>query len=120
MYDAVLSGAKMDFETYYRTVYLPLHQKLSNRICHMLGLAATFWWIIGAFCVTSYWLTAVMLVTAPLVVYPFAWFGHLVLEKNKPAAWSNPVYAKLSDLRMCWEMLTGKLKENIRGDGLRE
>ena len=51
-----------------------------------------------------------MILFTPLVVYPFAWAGHLFFEKNKPAAWSNPVLAKICDWIMIKDILVGKIK----------
>jgi hypothetical protein len=35
--------------------------------------------------------------------------GHLYFEKNEPAAFKNPVLAKLSDWRMLWDIMRGKI-----------
>ena len=51
-----------------------------------------------------------LLLLAPFVVYPFAWSGHYFFEKNKPAAFSNPLYAKISDWIMLKDYLLGRLK----------
>lgn len=95
----------MTFDDYYYNEYMPLHTKTSTRVCHYIGMIATLIWIVASF-KFSLWL----LLAAPFVVYPFAWFGHFAFEKNKPAAWSHPWYAKLSDWRMGWEALRGRLR----------
>ena len=46
----------------------------------------------------------------PLVVYPFAWTGHFFFEKNKPAAWSKPLWAKACDWLMFRDIIMGKIK----------
>ena len=48
-------------------------------------------------------------VLLPFIVYPFAWSGHFFFEKNKPAAFSDPVKAKLCDWIMFKDMILGKL-----------
>ena len=50
-----------------------------------------------------------MLLLLPFVVYPFAWSGHFLFEHNKPAAFKNPWLAKLSDWRMLFDILRGKI-----------
>jgi len=50
-----------------------------------------------------------LLVFSPLIVYPFAWSGHFFFEKNKPAAWSKPLWAKGCDWIMMRDMLNDKL-----------
>jgi hypothetical protein len=96
---------KPDLDTYYRMVYLPLHSKTGTKLWHFIGLQATILFVLV--CVVMQWWWA--LLSAPFVVYLFAWPSHKYIERNKPAAFKNPVYAKLSDLRMCLEMLTGEL-----------
>jgi hypothetical protein len=45
----------------------------------------------------------------PFVIYPFAWSGHFLYEKNKPAAFSDPVKAKISDWIMFKDILLGRI-----------
>jgi len=95
----------MNLDEYYREHYLPLHMKTMTRLLHLIGVIFTFVFIVyGVYTYNFLWI-----LLAPFVIYPFAWTGHLVFERNKPAAWTSPIYAKLSDLRMCWEILTGKI-----------
>ena len=55
----------------------------------------------------QYWL---LLLLAPFVVYPFAWSGHFFFEKNKPAAFKNPLWAKVCDWLMLFDIIRGKVK----------
>tara|TARA_Y100001963_G_C6780625_1_gene449641 strand:+ start:2301 stop:2522 length:222 start_codon:yes stop_codon:yes gene_type:complete len=56
---------------------------------------------------SGYWF---FIPTIPFIVYPFAWCGHYFFEKNTPAAFTNPLYAKLSDWMMFIDILLGKIK----------
>tara|TARA_R100000008_G_C3567133_1_gene159794 strand:- start:1046 stop:1336 length:291 start_codon:yes stop_codon:yes gene_type:complete len=95
----------MSFKEYYQ-YYLTLHQNKWNRRLHVLGQLATVMFIV--LCVSkSAWL---FLVLAPFVVYPFAWSGHMFFEKNKPAAWSKPLWAKLCDWVMLKDILIRRIK----------
>lgn len=95
----------MGFKEYYQ-FYLTLHKNKWNRRLHALGQLATILFV--AFSVYShYWL---LLVLAPFVVYPFAWSGHFFFEKNKPAAWSKPLWAKACDWVMLKDMIIGKVE----------
>jgi hypothetical protein len=49
------------------------------------------------------------LVAAPLCGYGFAWIGHLVFEKNRPATFRHPLYSLMGDWVMFWQILTGKI-----------
>jgi hypothetical protein len=96
----------MEFKEYYQ-YYLTLHKNKWNRRLHALGQMATISFV--AFCVYSqYWL---LLVLTPFVVYPFAWSGHFFFEKNKPAAWSKPLWAKACDWVMLKDMIIGKVEK---------
>lgn len=95
----------MSFNEYYE-YYLTLHQNKWCRRLHALGQIATLLFV--AFVIyNGYW---PLLLLAPFVVYPFAWSGHYFFEKNKPAAWTNPLWAKACDWIMLKDMITGKIK----------
>jgi len=89
----------------YYEYYLTLHQNKWNRRLHVAGQIFTILFVVWCFC-NSF----LMLLVAPFVVYPFAWTGHLFFEKNKPAAWSKPVVAKICDWIMFKDIIVGKLE----------
>lgn len=95
----------MTFQEYYKDIYLPLHTKTMTKVMHMLGIIATVLFVTLCI-VTTNW---IYLPLAPLVVYPFAWSSHFIWERNKPAAWSSPLYAKMADLKMFYEIMIGKI-----------
>ena len=95
----------MTFGEYYQ-YYLTLHQNKWNRRLHVLGQIETIVFVL--FCIQkAMW---PLLVFAPFIVYPFAWGGHFFFEKNKPAAWSRPIWAKACDWLMMRDMILGKIK----------
>lgn len=98
----------MTFEEYY-TKYLTFHKKPATRWLHVVGNLATVYYIYLCFTALCPW----ALVLAPFVVYLFAWPSHLWIEGNKPAAFKNPVLAKMADWKMMFDMFTGKLKGNL-------
>jgi hypothetical protein len=58
-----------------------------------------------------------------IVGYAFAWFAHFVVEKNKPASFRFPLWSFMSDFRMMWFMITGRMGsevERVRGDFISE
>ena len=93
------------FAEYY-AYYLTLHQNKINRRLHVIGQYVTLLTLMGAIASQS-WL---LLALTPFVVYPFAWSGHFFFEKNKPAAFNNPLWAKASDWVMFYQIIRGKLK----------
>ena len=95
----------MKFKDYY-AYYLTLHQNRWCRRLHILGNIATLGFVIIAVC-AKVWL---WLLLTPFVIYPFAWSGHFLFEKNKPAAWTNPLKAKLCDWKMMWDMIRGRIE----------
>ena len=95
----------MKLDEYYK-MYLTLHQNTTNRRLHVIGQIATIFFILLMIISQNY----LMLIFAPFIVYPFAWTGHFFFEKNKPAAFSDPIKAKISDFLMFKDILTGKIK----------
>lgn len=95
----------MTFKEYYK-YYLTLHQNRWCRRLHAAGQVATLSFVFFVI-YTAYW---PLLLLTPFVVYPFAWSGHYFFEKNKPAAWTNPLWAKACDWIMLKDMILGKIK----------
>jgi hypothetical protein len=95
----------MTFKEYYQH-YLTLHQHPMNRYLHFIGQLTTITYIVSVIAIGWWW----GIIGAPFVVYPFAWAGHFFYEKNKPAAFSNPLWAKACDWIMFKDILTGKLR----------
>jgi len=95
----------MSFKEYYQ-YYLTLHQNKWTRRLHTLGQLTTISFVV--LCILQHlWF---MLLLTPFVVYPFAWSGHFFFEKNKPAAFSRPLWAKACDWIMLKDILTGKIR----------
>jgi hypothetical protein len=46
----------------------------------------------------------------PFAGYGFAWVGHFVFEKNRPATFRHPFYSLRGDFVMYKDMLIGKIK----------
>jgi hypothetical protein len=95
----------LTFKEYYE-YYLTLHKDPRTRRLHILGQAATIVYVAGII-YTSLW---PLLLAAPFVVYPFAWSGHFFFEKNTPAAFTRPIWAKACDWVMLKDIITGKIE----------
>lgn len=86
--------------------YLQEHSNVTCRRLHFLGsllvLVTGFWALIsGRF---------VWLLLLPVIGYGFAWVGHFVFEKNRPATFRYPLYSLMGDWVMFRDMLTGRIR----------
>lgn len=94
------------YKEFYK-FYLTEHENKTCRWLHFTGTALFFADIIYlslAGLWTVYWWTL------PVIGYGFAWVGHFFFEKNKPATFRYPLWSLISDFRMFFQMLIGKVK----------
>jgi hypothetical protein len=93
-----------NFSEFY-PFYLTEHVNKSNRILHFIGTSILILIFIYAILADEYeliWL-------CPLVGYGFAWAGHMIFEKNRPATFKHPLYSLAADFVMWWQLLTKKI-----------
>jgi hypothetical protein len=64
--------------------------------------------VAGAFIAFLLTLNPWWLLAMPLVGYGFAWVGHFVFEKNRPATFQYPLWSLMGDWRMWFETLIGR------------
>jgi hypothetical protein len=100
------STTRFESFTEFYPFYLGEHQNIYCRILHFVGS----WCVIGAFVTLAYTSRWGYVWVLPLIGYSFAWVGHLVFEKNRPATFKYPLYSFAGDWVMWWQLLTGKLK----------
>ena len=84
-------------------------QEHSNRTCrrlHFVGTSLSLLFLIGLVVTGHVW----YLVAAFVSGYGFAWIGHFVFEKNRPASFKRPLFSFRGDWVMWRDMLTGKIK----------
>ena len=86
--------------------YLGEHQDIVCRRLHFVGILG----VIALVLLTVWSRNLFWLALAPLVGYGFAWIGHFVFEKNRPATFQHPFYGLLGDFVMFRDILTGKIK----------
>lgn len=94
--------------------YLREHSKPTTRAFHYfgtgLGLACVvyglatlnFWWLLGL----------------PFFGYFFAWVSHFRVERNRPATFTYPVWSLISDFRMFFLFVAGRLGPELRRAGV--
>lgn len=86
--------------------YLSEHDHHLTRRCHFIGTC------LGLLCLVMALITARPQYIAYGLVcgYGFGWLGHYLYIGNKPTTFRHPFYSFFGDLRMFWDMLSGKLK----------
>ena len=90
--------------------YLAEHRARATRVCHYLGTGLGLL-ILLAGILAGDWRA---LPAALLVGYGFAWLGHLVFERNRPATLRYPLWSFASDFRMLALFLIGRLEAERR------
>ncbi|MFZ8932698.1 MAG: Mpo1-like protein [Bacteriovoracaceae bacterium] len=85
--------------------YLSEH---GNKICrrlHILGTTLSLIIITLSIIFKTYWVIPFGIIQG----YAFAWIGHFVFEKNKPATFKWPLYSFICDFKMMIDWYLGKI-----------
>ncbi|MGK0367182.1 MAG: hypothetical protein ACI9QD_000316 [Thermoproteota archaeon] len=99
------------FEEFY-PYYLEDHSNTVCRVLHFVGTFLLLLILVLAIITRNFKL----LIILPLVGYGFAWVGHFVFEKNRPATFKYPAFSLKGDFLMFWQLLTGKISFNSSKD----
>jgi hypothetical protein len=84
-------------------------QEHSNPICRRLHYVGSLL-VLGILAYalgTQQWL---WLLAMPVAGYGFAWIGHFVFEKNRPATFQYPLYSFMGDWVMLKDAFSGRIK----------
>lgn len=92
------------FKEFY-PYYLAQHAHPNCRRLHFVGTLLVIITALSAV-VSGRWQFLWLL---PVFGYGFAWLGHMIFEKNRPATFSHPFYSLLGDFVMFGQILGGKL-----------
>jgi hypothetical protein len=98
-------------ETYdeFWDFYVKEHSKPLTRVLHFMGTSlgiVLLVWLVGR---GTWYYFPLCFVTG----YAFAWFAHFVVEKNRPATFKYPFWSFISDYKMMWYMLTGRMDHEV-------
>lgn len=94
--------------------YLREHAKPATRRLHYIGTGLTFVPVLAALLTQTWWILALI----PVLGYGFAWAGHALVERNKPATFTHPLWSLISDYRMFFLWLTGRLGADLQAAGV--
>jgi hypothetical protein len=94
--------------------YLREHSSPRTRAMHYTGTSLVVLIAIAAVVTGSWWLLAAM----PVAGYAFAWTSHALIERNRPATFTYPLWSLGADFRMWWLWLTGRLGPELGKAGV--
>ncbi|ARS48475.1 Mpo1-like protein [Ectopseudomonas hydrolytica] len=86
--------------------YLQEHSNPTCRRLHYVGSLLVLA-ILAYALLSQQWL---WLLALPVVGYGFAWVGHFVFEKNRPATFQYPLYSLMGDWVMLKDAFTGRIR----------
>ena len=89
--------------------YVAQHSNRTNRRLHFIGTS-----LVLAALAASVFISLLWLVAAPVAGYGFAWVGHFVFERNRPATFTHPLWSLRGDFRMYRLMLLGKMDAEVQ------
>lgn len=95
--------------------YLREHSKRHTRALHYMGTTLVVLFAVAALVTGRYWLFAAM----PFAGYAFAWVAHFVVERNRPATFTYPLWSLAADFKMWWYWLTRRLGPELTRAGVR-
>ncbi len=93
--------------------YLGQHTHHANRALHFVGTGVGIALLAAGLAILD-WRP---IVAAVVISYGFAWAGHFLVERNRPATFTYPLWSLLSDLRMFGLFATGRLKAELERQG---
>ncbi len=101
----------MEIKTYseFWDFYVGEHSRPMNRLLHFIGTTLSMAILVWALVAGRYYYIPLCFV----VGYGFAWIGHFAIEKNKPATFKYPLWSFISDYKMVFYMLTGRMGAEV-------
>jgi len=94
--------------------YVRQHAHPLDRRLHFIGTTIVIALAITAAVTGRSWLFAMM----PVAGYGFAWVGHFIIEKNRPATFTYPLWSLGSDFVMWWMIATQKMDGELEKLGI--
>src|ERR1700755_334026 len=89
--------------------YVAEHSQPLTRLFHFIGTSLGIVLLVWIFRTGNFLYLPLCFATG----YAFAWFSHFVIEKNKPATFKYPLWSFISDYKMMFYMLIGKMNSEV-------
>jgi hypothetical protein len=108
---APTSAGDRQLHTYeqFWVFYVGEHSHRISRALHFAGTSLALAAVVAGVTVEPWWLIA-----APAAGYGFAWVGHFLFEKNRPATFGHPWWSLRADFRMYRYMWLGRMEGEVR------
>lgn len=104
-----MSEKKIENYSEFWDFYVAEHSQPLTRLLHFigtsLGIVLLVWFIRNG--------TYLYIPLCFVVGYAFAWTSHFFVEKNKPATFKYPLWSFISDYKMMFFMLIGKMNAEV-------
>ncbi|HEX8214416.1 MAG TPA: DUF962 domain-containing protein [Allosphingosinicella sp.] len=94
--------------------YLREHSSPRTRAMHYAGTSLVVLIASAALLTGSWWLLPAM----PVAGYGFAWASHALIERNRPATFTYPLWSLGADFKMWALWLAGRLGPELSKAGL--
>ncbi|GAB5468900.1 MAG: DUF962 domain-containing protein [Rhodospirillales bacterium] len=94
--------------------YLGEHSRALTRLIHVTGTGCGLLLLVIGLVTQTWWLLPAALVCG----YAFAWLSHLLVERNRPATFTYPLWSLYSDFRMFALFCGGKLDDELKRHGI--
>jgi len=94
--------------------YLREHSKHSTRLYHYVGTSL----VVGLAAAALARRKPLLLAALPVAGYGFAWAGHALAERNRPATFTYPSWSLRADFKMWALGMSGQLKPHLEAAGV--
>ena len=90
--------------------YVRDHANPTNRRLHFIGTSL----VIALLVCGLFFGRPLLFLLMPIAGYGFAWAGHFLVEKNRPATFTYPLFSLAADFVMYGKTWAGKMDDEVR------